>query len=97
MRELAEGREVILKELFGRMGKDCFLEPPLFVDYGCNISLGDGFYANAKYVFCVFLVVSLIYTRRSLPSRLFCLAFISMFMGRLRRYNEGCFVSSLSS
>lgn len=50
MEELAEGREKILKQLFGRLGKGVYFEPPLFVDYGCNISVGDGFYANAKYV-----------------------------------------------
>ena len=48
MDELAKGREGILKELFGHVGKGVFVEPPLFVDYGCNISIGDGFYANAK-------------------------------------------------
>ncbi|KAF9884478.1 Maltose acetyltransferase [Aspergillus nanangensis] len=36
----------ILRDLFGRVGKGAFIEPPLFVDYGCNVSVGDGFYAN---------------------------------------------------
>lgn len=49
MDALAAEREVILKQLIGQVGKNVFLEPPLFVDYGANISLGDGFYANAKY------------------------------------------------
>lgn len=47
---LAEDREVMLKELMGRVGKDIFMEPPVYVDYGCNISIGERFYANFKYV-----------------------------------------------
>lgn len=42
------GRTGILKQLLGSMGENVYFEPPLFVDYGCNISVGDGFYANAK-------------------------------------------------
>lgn len=41
-------REVTLRKLFGRVGRGVYIEPPLFVDYGCNISVGDGFYANFK-------------------------------------------------
>ncbi len=47
---LAEDREVMLKELMGSVGKDIFMEPPVYVDYGCNISIGERFYANFKYV-----------------------------------------------
>lgn len=47
---LAADREVMLRELMGRVGTDPFMEPPLYVDYGCNISIGDGFYSNFKYV-----------------------------------------------
>ncbi|KAJ5625461.1 hypothetical protein N7510_001770 [Penicillium lagena] len=39
-------QEDILRRLFGHAGKGIYVEPPLFVDYGCNISVGDGFYAN---------------------------------------------------
>lgn len=39
-------REVILKELVGSVGPGVFIDPPFRVDYGCNISLGAGFYAN---------------------------------------------------
>ncbi len=47
---LAKDREVMLRELMGKVGKDPFMEPPIYVDYGCNISIGDRFYANFKYV-----------------------------------------------
>ncbi|KAJ5375326.1 sugar O-acetyltransferase [Penicillium concentricum] len=39
-------REDILREFFGSVGQGVYIEPPLFVDYGCNISIGTGFYAN---------------------------------------------------
>jgi hypothetical protein len=45
---LAKDREVMLKELMGRVGSDIFMEPPLYVDYGCNISIGERFYSNFK-------------------------------------------------
>ena len=43
-------REEILKKLFGRTGQSIYIEPPLFVDYGCNISVGESFYANFQSV-----------------------------------------------
>lgn len=46
--ETVAQRETILRKLFGRAGKGIYIEPPLYVDYGCNISVGDGFYANFK-------------------------------------------------
>ena len=46
----ATQREEILKKLFGRTGQSIYIEPPLFVDYGCNISVGESFYANFQYV-----------------------------------------------
>lgn len=39
-------RENILKELFGNIGKNSYIEPPLRMDYGCNTYIGDNFYAN---------------------------------------------------
>ncbi|KAK6837818.1 hypothetical protein RU639_001538 [Aspergillus parasiticus] len=39
-------REAILRELLGSCQSNIYLEPPLFVDYGCNISIGNNFYAN---------------------------------------------------
>lgn len=40
------GREAIVRELFGRVGKNPFLESPFRCDYGTNIEAGDGFYMN---------------------------------------------------
>jgi hypothetical protein len=36
----------MLRQIFGRVGNSAFLEPPVRIDYGCNVSLGDGFYSN---------------------------------------------------
>jgi len=49
--EMAE-RERILRELFGSMGRGTEIEPPFFCDYGCNIRVGDAFFANFN---CVIL------------------------------------------
>jgi acetyltransferase-like isoleucine patch superfamily enzyme len=39
-----------LEELVGYVGKNVEIDPPFRVDYGCNISIGDGVYANFKFV-----------------------------------------------
>jgi hypothetical protein len=44
--EVVAEREKLLRTLFGSMGQLIYVEPPLFVDYGCNISVGDHFYSN---------------------------------------------------
>lgn len=41
-------RRELLKQMFGKVGKDAYIEPPLNIDYGCNISVGDSFYSNFK-------------------------------------------------
>jgi len=46
-------RALMLEKILGRMGEGSRIEPPFYVDYGCNTAIGDGFYANTKYVFCV--------------------------------------------
>lgn len=43
---LAADREAMLRKQFGRVGRGVFIEPPLSIDYGCNISLGEDFYSN---------------------------------------------------
>lgn len=48
---LAEVRYGQLEKIIGSLGADVFIEPPFTVDYGCNITLGDRFYANFN--FCV--------------------------------------------
>ncbi|KAF2718145.1 hypothetical protein K431DRAFT_140349 [Polychaeton citri CBS 116435] len=46
--QVADVRIGMVKELFGKVGPDSYLEPSLQVDYGCNISIGERFYANFK-------------------------------------------------
>nr|OQO29470.1 hypothetical protein B0A51_02777 [Rachicladosporium sp. CCFEE 5018] len=44
---LLKSRMVELRKLLGHVeGEEVFIEPPFRVDYGCNISLGEHFYAN---------------------------------------------------
>lgn len=47
--QVGEERLAMIKELFGKIGEDSYVEPSLQVDYGCNISVGKNFYANFKY------------------------------------------------
>lgn len=42
------------EELFSKVGKDLFIEPPFRCDYGYNISIGDNFYCNYN---CTILTV----------------------------------------
>jgi maltose O-acetyltransferase len=42
----------VLGELLERLGEGAVVEAPFHCDYGCNIAIGERFYANA---FCVFL------------------------------------------
>ncbi|KAL4902061.1 hypothetical protein BDW74DRAFT_66873 [Aspergillus multicolor] len=39
-------RETALRKLFGHADEGIYIEAPLLVDYGCNISVGRSFYAN---------------------------------------------------
>ena len=39
-------RTELLKKFLGSLGERSFIEPPLNVDYGCNILLGSDFYSN---------------------------------------------------
>lgn len=39
-------REAILKELLGKVGTDVHFEPTFRCEFGCNISIGNNFYAN---------------------------------------------------
>ncbi|UOQ43553.1 sugar O-acetyltransferase [Halobacillus salinarum] len=47
-------REQLISDLFGTIDGDIFIEPPFYCDYGYNIHVGDGFFANFN---CVFLDV----------------------------------------
>lgn len=46
--EVADKRIAIIREMFGKVGQDSYVEPNLQVDYGCNITVGKRFYANFK-------------------------------------------------
>lgn len=39
-------RAAILKELLGKVGTDVHFEPTFRCEFGCNISIGNNFYAN---------------------------------------------------
>ena len=41
-----EGVEETVKELLGKTGKDCMINPPFYCDYGCHITVGENFFAN---------------------------------------------------
>lgn len=41
-----ERREDILKKLFKKCGRNIYIEPPFYCDYGSNIALGDNVYIN---------------------------------------------------
>ncbi|WP_445399327.1 sugar O-acetyltransferase [Zobellella sp. An-6] len=44
--EQQEERLALLKELFAATGERLYIEPPFRCDYGGNIQVGEGFYAN---------------------------------------------------
>lgn len=46
-----KAREEYLKTIFGKVGDGIYMEPPFYVDYGCNISMGQNFYANFNVIF----------------------------------------------
>lgn len=40
-------RNRLLKEMFGSIGNNCYIEPPMHSNFGCkNVFVGDNFYAN---------------------------------------------------
>ena len=41
-----EERQKLLKELFGKVGKNAVITPPFYCDYGSHIYAGDNFYMN---------------------------------------------------
>ncbi len=56
--EQLEYRVLLLNKLFGKAGKDIYIEPPFRCDYGRNTYIGDGFYANFD---CIILDVAEVY------------------------------------
>ncbi|KAG5361834.1 putative acetyltransferase C18B11.09c [Yarrowia sp. C11] len=55
--ELAEKRTEMLEKMLGKVGKGAYIEPPVFFDYGNNMSIGERFYSNYN---CTFLDCALI-------------------------------------
>ncbi|PNP42290.1 galactoside O-acetyltransferase [Trichoderma gamsii] len=47
---LVAEREKMLNEALGKIGSNPFIETPFNIDYGCNTSIGDNFYANFNLV-----------------------------------------------
>ena len=44
-------REKLLRQIFGKLGKDPYVEPNLFCGFGTNIEAGDRFFVNHNCVF----------------------------------------------
>jgi len=44
-------REELLRKIFGKLGKNPYVEPTVFCGFGWNIEAGDNFYANNNCVF----------------------------------------------
>lgn len=44
------GRQNIIKQIVHNIGKNFWIEPTFFCDYGYNISIGDNFYSNHNLV-----------------------------------------------
>lgn len=45
-----EEREAALRAILGRCGKNPTINAPFHCDYGCNIEVGDNFFANFNFV-----------------------------------------------
>ena len=41
-------QETLLRRILGSAGTDVYIHPPFHCDYGYNIHVGDGFYANTN-------------------------------------------------
>ena len=41
-----EKRQALMKEMFGSIGDDCWIEPPISFAYGSNVFFGDMVYVN---------------------------------------------------
>lgn len=41
-------RQRLIQKLFQKTGENCWIESPFNCDYGCNITMGDNFYANTN-------------------------------------------------
>merc|ERR1712000_141597 len=50
MQQAGQTRYMMLQGILGRVGDDAFIEPPFYLDYGCNVLLGERFYAGVNLV-----------------------------------------------
>ena len=41
-----ERKTELLREILGKTGEKVYIEPPFHCDFGCNIEVGENFYAN---------------------------------------------------
>lgn len=41
-----ERRAEIIKKVFAKVGERCYIEPPFYANWGCNMHVGKHFYAN---------------------------------------------------
>ena len=41
-----ERRAEIIKKVFAEVGEHCYIEPPFYANWGCNMHVGKHFYAN---------------------------------------------------
>ena len=48
-------REKLIRQNFAKVGNNCCINRPFYCDYGCNITVGESFYANFD---CIFLYVN---------------------------------------
>lgn len=39
------------RELFGKTGENIYVTPPIQVDYGSHVEIGDNFYCNMEVIF----------------------------------------------
>ncbi|KAF4975556.1 hypothetical protein FZEAL_7671 [Fusarium zealandicum] len=72
---LSEDREKMLQQMLGKIGKESFVEPPINIDYGCNISIGERFYSNFKVFSLVILDCGLV----TIGNRVMFGPFVSIF------------------
>ena len=39
-------RDEIIRKVFANVGENCYIEPPLYANWGCNTHVGNNFYSN---------------------------------------------------
>lgn len=62
-----QGPIILSKYLFFKNVPDIYIEPPFFVDFGCNINFGVNFYANFNATFLDCAPITLCQLQRNFP------------------------------